>query len=112
MLLDERAEFLDATATNGNGVSQLVGDVLDTQLPANNLNTLTSLDTGEPVYLVITCDTSASGGTSIELQLRSSSTADLATSPVTHTTTGAVLVANFVAAAANGTGGYTFVVEL
>jgi len=111
MIHDERTEFLDANATSGTGVSQLVGDVIDTQL-SGSLNLLTGLDNGESIYLVITCDTSASGGTSIQFQLASDSTADLATSRTNHLDTGAVAVASFVAPDGVGKNGYVFVREL
>lgn len=50
-ILDERAEFLDATSlsTAATGLA-LVGDVMD-------LTTARDIGNGRPVYLVISCDT-------------------------------------------------------
>lgn len=100
MILDERAEFCDATAAVGTGVSQIVGDVIDTQV--GSLNTLTNLGTEDSVFFVLQVTTDYSGGTSVNFELASDSTANLATSRTTHYQTGAIVVASLVAPGANG----------
>ena len=64
------------------------------------------LGAGEPVYLVIQVDTEFAGANgTVQLQLCSDSTADLATSKTVHLDTGAIPVATLVA-------GYTKVMAL
>lgn len=57
MILDERTEFCDATALNtGVAASYLVGDVIDLG------STSSDIGNGEPLYLVIRVDTTATSG--------------------------------------------------
>lgn len=93
MFLDERTEFCDATAAFGTGVSQIVGDVIDT----GATNTLKDLGNGQPVYLVLQVTTAYSGGTSAQFQLATDSTANLATSRTNHIDTTAIAVATLTA---------------
>jgi hypothetical protein len=56
-ILDERAEFCDATALNtGAAASYLIGDVMDLG------GTSQDIGTGEDLYVVITVDTTATSG--------------------------------------------------
>lgn len=53
MIMDERAEFCDATALNTGGAdTYLIGDVID-------LETVRDIGNGQPIYLVITVGTAA-----------------------------------------------------
>lgn len=102
MILDERNEFCDATSAVLNIGNAIIGDVIDTGAAP----TLKNLGSGEPLYLVIQVTTAFVGATAtIKFDLLSDSTADLATSPTTHYTTGAIAVATWAA-------GYTKVVAL
>lgn len=115
MLIDALDTFCSATAASGNGVSNLVGNVRDTHIlsvvgPSGTLtdfNTLLSI--GSRMLWVVQVQTSYSGGTSVQYQLATDSTANLATSRTNHLDTGAVAVASLVAGAGGGAGagGYT-----
>lgn len=57
MIFDEFAEFADATALNtGAAASYLIGDVMDLG------STTSDVGNGEPMYLVIQVDTTATSG--------------------------------------------------
>lgn len=100
MILDDRLEFCDATTATGTGVSNIIGDVVDTG------NFTKNLGSGEPIYLVVQVSTAYSGGTSAEFQFRSSTLAALTGgTTTTHYTTGAVAVGSLTA-------GTTYVVPL
>ena len=72
MWIDERAEFCDATATQGAaGSTALVGDVMD-------LSVNRDIGQGHPMYLVIQVTTAFSGGTSAQFTLASDSSATIA----------------------------------
>lgn len=76
MILDSRTEFCDATALNtGSAATYLVGNQIDLGDTANDPGN------GEPIYLVILCQTTAGSGGSATLQLHlaSDSTASIAT---------------------------------
>lgn len=104
MILDERTEFADAAAIAlnvGNAIAPNT-DVID----LGSTPTLRNLGNGEPLYLVLQVDTAFVGATAtIQFQLCSDSTADLATSKTIHLDTGAVAVATWAA-------GYTKVLAL
>lgn len=102
MILDELNEFCDATSGAINIGNAIIGDVID--LGANP--TLRNLGAGTPVYLVIQVDTDFSGASgTVQFQLCSDSTANLATSKTVHLDTGAIAVATLVS-------GYTKVMAL
>jgi hypothetical protein len=102
MILDERLEFCDATSCVANVGNAILGDVID--LGASP--TLQDIGNGEPLYLVIQVDTAVVGTTStVQLQLASDSTANLATSKTVHIDTGAIAEATLVA-------GYTLIYPL
>lgn len=97
MILDERLEFCDATALNtGAAGSYLLGDVIDLQLAAGG-----DIGSGQPLYLVIQVDTTATSGGSAtaNFTLASDAQAAIATdgSATVHATTGARTVASLVA---------------
>jgi hypothetical protein len=63
MILDERTEFLDATALNlGAPGSFLLGDVID-------LTNVRDIGMGEPLWLIVTVDTTATSGGAATLAL-------------------------------------------
>lgn len=102
MIFDNFNEFCDATSAILNVGNAIIGDVIDTGAAP----TLKGLGVGEPLHLVIQVDTTFVGATAtITFDLKSDSTADLATSATTHATTGAIPVATLVA-------GYTRVIPL
>lgn len=95
MLLDERTEFCDATALNtGAAGTYLVGDVID-------LTNVRDIGVGQPLWLVIQVDTTATSGGSATGQfiLASDAQAAIATdgSATVHFQTGAIPVATLVA---------------
>jgi hypothetical protein len=99
MILDERTEFADAVALNtGAAGTYNIGDVIDTQV--GSLNTLINHGNGQPLYLVITVDTTATSGGAATGQFRLVSDAiavpDTATATV-HYTSAAIAVASLTA---------------
>lgn len=101
MILDDRLEFADALSCGAN-VNAILGDVID----LGATPTLRDIGNGEPLYLVIQVDTAIVGTTStVQWQLASDSTADLATSKTVHLDTGAIAEATLVA-------GYTIAIAL
>lgn len=102
MILDERTEFADALSCVANVGNAILGDVID----LGATPTLRDLGAGQPVYLVIQVDTAIAGTSStVQWQLASDSTANLATSKTVHLDTGAIAEATLVA-------GYTKVLAL
>lgn len=106
MILDERTEFCDATSAVMNVGNQIIGDVID----LGSAPTLKDIGAGEPLYLVIQVDTAFSdaadaGTATIQFQLCSDSTENLATSKTVHIDTGAMAIASLIA-------GYTKVYAL
>lgn len=102
MILDERTEFADALTCVANVGNAILGDVID----LGATPTLRDLGNGQPIYLVIQVDTAITGTSStVQWQLCSDSTANLATSKTVHLDTGAIAEATLVA-------GYTKVLAL
>lgn len=102
MILDELLEFADATSCVANVGNAILGDVID----LGATPTLRNLGAGEQLYLVIQVDTAIVGTTStVQWQLASDSTANLATSKTVHIDTGAIAEATLVA-------GYTLIYPL
>lgn len=94
MILDERAEFCDATSAILAVGNAIIGDVMD----LGATPTLRDIGAGEPTYLVIQVTTTFVGATSTtQFDLYSDSTANLATSATTHLSTGPIGVATLVA---------------
>lgn len=104
MILDKLLEFGDAIAIAlniGNAITPN-SDVID----LGAAPTLQDIGNGEPLYLVLQVDTAFVGATAtIQFQLASDSTSDLATSKTVHLDTGAIPVATWAA-------GYTKVLAL
>jgi hypothetical protein len=97
MIIDELLEFCDATSAVINVGNAIIGDVIDLGAAGINMG-----QTGKPVYLVIQVDTAFSdaadaGTATIQFQLASDSTANLATSKTIHIDTGAIPIASLVA---------------
>lgn len=94
MILDERNEFGDAATLVGDAASTyILGDVID-------LGVARDISQGEPLFLVVKIDTlvaAAAGAANITFKLVSDSTADLATSPTVHLTSGALAKGTLVA---------------
>jgi len=88
MILDERNEFADAVSVAAAAGTALIGDVIDLGAASRDIGA------GEPLYLIIQTATEiitgGSAGT-IEFRLASDSTANLATSPTTHISTGTLV---------------------
>lgn len=96
MILDERNEFCDATALNtGAAGSYLVGDVIDLGATSSDIGN------GEPMYLVIRVDTTATSGGAATGQFHLCSDAQAAIavdgSATYHFSTSAIPVASLVA---------------
>lgn len=88
MILDELLEFADATSVAASAGTALIGDVIDLQEARD-------IGNGEPMYLVIQCDTSIiTGGAAgtVKFQLASDAAAAIATdgSATVHFDTGAI----------------------
>lgn len=76
MIIDDLLEFADATSVAGSAGTALIGDVIDLGATPQDLGN------GEPMYLVITVDTSIiTGGAAgtIKFQLASDAAAAIAT---------------------------------
>lgn len=102
MILDERLEFADALTCVANIGNAILGDVID----LGATPTLKDIGNGEPLYLVIQVTTAVVGSSStVQWQLASDSTANLATSKTVHIDTGAIAEATLVA-------GYTIIQAL
>lgn len=102
MILDERTEWLDATALNtGAAGTYNIGDVIDTQGQAIGTANLTrDLGVCDDLYLVIQVDTTATSGGSATGQFRlvSDDTATPSTTTATvHYTSAAIPVASLTA---------------
>lgn len=94
MILDERLEFADALSCVANVGNAILGDVID----LGATPTLRDIGAGEQLYFVIQVDTAITGTTStVQWQLASDSTANLATSKTVHADTGAIAEATLVA---------------
>lgn len=96
MILDEKAEFCDATSLNtGAAASYLIGDVMDLG------STSRDIGTGEDLYVVIQVDTTATSGGSATgaFHLASDAQAAIAVdgSATYHLSTAAIAVASLTA---------------
>lgn len=96
MILDALLEFSDAQAVTSTAISTNVidlGPVTD--------NVLRNIGTGEPVYLIVSTNTTAtdtSSDATLTVTLESDSTANLATSATVHYSTGAIAFAGYATA--------------
>ena len=103
MILDERAEFCDATALNtGSPASFLIGDVMD-------LTTARDMGNGQPLYCVIQVTTAVTSGGSATVAFEVASDAAAAISvdgtQTTHTKSDVIAKASLTA-------GWTLVLPL
>ena len=89
MILDQLLYFSDNQAVLADGIS----NVIDRGSAAPVLANFSPGFAGD-LFLVIQTGTAFAGATSLEVKLASDSTADLATSPTTHVSTGVIPVAN------------------
>ena len=88
MILDERNEFADAVSVAAAAGTALIGDVIDLGSASRDIGA------GQPLYLIINTATEIiTGGAAgtIEFRLVSDSTANLATSPTIHFSTGTLV---------------------
>lgn len=95
MYIDKQAEFSDAQAVTATAISTNVMDLISN---ASGKNPLRDVGTGQDVYLVITTQAAATDDLSdatLTVSLESDSTENLATSPTTHFSTGALAFAAF-----------------
>ena len=95
MYIDKQAEFSDAQAVTATAISTNVMDLISN---ASGKNPLRDVGTGQDVYLVITTQAAATDDLSdatLTVTLESDSTVNLATSPTTHFSTGALAFAAF-----------------
>lgn len=96
MYLDAQNEFSDAQAVTSTAIS---GNVIDLGPVADN--TLRDIGSGEPVWLIVLTQTTATDSGSdatLTITLESDSTANLATSATVHYTTSALAFADFATA--------------
>lgn len=91
-ILDQHLLFSENQAFTADAIS----DVIDRGAEAPTLANFAPGFNG-PAYLVIQTGTAFAGLTTLEVKLTSDSTADLATSPTTHVSTGAIPVADLTA---------------
>lgn len=102
MILDERTEFCDATALNtGVAGTYLIGDQIDLS-PTGAGVVGRDVGNGDPVYLVITVDTTATSGgaATLQISLASDDTAAISTTTSTIHFTSRVFALASVAAGA------------
>ena len=98
MILDTLTEFADAVAAQNGTGTDLIGDVVDLQVPRD-------IGNGHPVYLHVSVDEAADGGAgaaaTVAFQIASDSVAAIATdgSQTVHFTSGALVAADLVAGA-------------
>lgn len=89
MILDERTEFFDALLIPQAAGTTVLGDVIDLSVPRD-------LGQGIPVFWTVTEDITAAGGTSIQLNLITSATSNMA-SPTVIASTPVILLAGLTA---------------
>lgn len=109
MILDLQTMFSGTVASDGTKTGQaLTATAISTNvLDLRNAATPATVDEGlnEPeVWLVVQAQTAAAGGDAaktVTITLESSSTADLATSPIVHFSSGAILGSAFIIGSTN-----------
>lgn len=89
MILDQLLYFSD----NQQVLADAISNVIDRGSNAPVLANFSPGFAGD-LFLVVQTGTAFTGATALEVKLASDSTADLATSPTTHASTGAIPVAN------------------
>lgn len=103
MIMDELAEFCDATALNtGAAGPYVIGDYYD----LGSIGTLKDIGNGRPVYFVAQVTTPFVGvNNTTNLQLVSDSTTNFSSTPTVHWQSGALAVGTWIV-------GYRYVVPL
>jgi hypothetical protein len=96
MLIDKQNEFADSQAITVDAIST---NVIDTLPMTSNPNLTSNLGGANAGYLVIQVDTAftAAGAATMTITLESDSTANLATSPTVHWSSGAIAKATLIA---------------
>lgn len=95
MYVDKQAEFSDSQAVTATAISTNVMDLISN---SSGKNALRDIGTGQDVYLVVLTSvaaTDAGSDATLAVTLESDSTENLATSPTTHFSTGALAFAAF-----------------
>lgn len=92
MILDQLLTLADKQAFTADAISHVIDRGADAPVLANF-----SPGFGGNLFLVVKTDAAFTGATSLEVKLASDSTADLATSPTVHASTGAIPVASLTA---------------
>lgn len=95
MYVDKQAEFSDAQAVTATAISTNVMDLISN---SSGKNALRDIGTGQDVYLVvqtIAAATDSGSDATLAVTLESDSTADLATTPTVHFSTGTLAFAAF-----------------
>lgn len=95
MILDQQNLFSDAQAVT---VTANSSNVIDT-LPSGGPNTKSGIGDGQDITLFAQVGTTFTGGTSMAISLVSADTADLATNPIVHYATAAIVLASLTAKA-------------
>lgn len=91
MFVDKQLELSDSQAVTATALSTNVIDTLPTGVLQPNLTQ--NLGGMGACFLVVQVDVAFAGGTSLAVSLESDSTANLATSPTVHYSSGALLTA-------------------
>lgn len=95
MILDKQLEFSDGQAITATAIST---NVVDTLPGATNPNLTQNLGGFQGAFLVIQVDNAFTGtGVTLSISLESDSTANLATSPTVHYSSGAIAQADLTA---------------
>lgn len=95
MIMDQQSLFSDAQAVT---VTANSSNVIDT-IPSGGPNTKTGIGDGQDITLFAEVLAAFAGGTSLDIKLVSADTADLATNPITHFDSGAIVLASLTAKA-------------
>lgn len=95
MIMDQQSLFSDAQAVT---VTANSSNVIDT-IPSGGPNTKTGIGDGQDITLFAEVLSAFAGGTSLDIKLVSADTADLATNPITHFDSGAIVLASLTAKA-------------
>lgn len=96
MFVDKQNEFSDSQVVTATAVSTNVIDTLANN-NGTNPNLVQNLGGFQGAFLVVQVDVAFAGGTSLAVSLESDSTANLATSPTVHYSSGAIVTANLTA---------------
>lgn len=90
MKFDYENLFCNAVSVAGDGASTIIGDVIDAGVARR-------IGRGMPLYVLLQCIAAASGGTSVQFEIRGADDAALTTNPVVLSSSGVIAVATLVA---------------